>query len=170
MDSMQATIEAEAKAKAEALRQKKKLESDINELEISLDHSNKAHSDLQKTFKKLQMDCKDMELKVEEQHRIASEFRDQYSMAERRGNALQGELEDSRSLLEQSDRGRRQAESDLADANEQVNELSAQCSDMSLSKRKVEGEIQTLQVWVSTSTLQGKLFENIQLIKHHNTY
>ncbi|KAG0710436.1 Myosin heavy chain, muscle [Chionoecetes opilio] len=145
MDSMQATIEAEAKAKAEALRQKKKLESDINELEISLDHSNKAHSDLQKTFKKLQMDCKDMELKVEEQHRIASEFRDQYNMAERRGNALQGELDDSRSLLEQSDRARRQAESDLADANEQLSELTAQCSDMSLSKRKVEGEIQTLQ-------------------------
>ncbi|KAK8374417.1 hypothetical protein O3P69_012604 [Scylla paramamosain] len=145
MDSMQATIEAEAKAKAEALRQKKKLESDINELEISLDHSNKAHSDLQKTFKKLQMEYKDMELKVEEQHRIASEFRDQYNMAERRGNALQGELEESRSLLEQSDRARRQAESDLADANDQLSELGTQCSDMSLSKRKVEGEIQTLQ-------------------------
>lgn len=146
MDSMQATIEAECKAKAEALRQKKKLESDINELEISLDHSSKAHSDLQKTFKKLQMECKDLELKVEEQHRIASEFRDQYNMAERRGNALQGELEESRSLLEQSDRGRRQAESDLADANDQLNELTSHCGDMSLAKRKVEGEIQTLQV------------------------
>lgn len=152
MDSMQATIEAESKAKAEALRQKKKLESDINELEISLDHSSKAHSDLQKTFKKLQMEYKDMELKVEEQHRIASEFRDQYNMAERRGNALQGELEESRSLLEQSDRGRRQAESDLADANSHLNELTSQCGDMSLAKRKVEGEIQTLQVRIKWPT------------------
>merc|ERR1712150_141183 len=37
MDSMQASLEAETRAKAEALRIKKKLESDINELEIALD-------------------------------------------------------------------------------------------------------------------------------------
>merc|ERR1711962_643119 len=42
-DSLQASLEAEAKGKAEALRIKKKLESDINELEIALDHSNKAN-------------------------------------------------------------------------------------------------------------------------------
>merc|ERR1712209_248550 len=41
MDSMQASLEAESRAKAEALRIKKKLESDINELEIALDHANK---------------------------------------------------------------------------------------------------------------------------------
>ena len=38
---MQASLEAECRAKAEALRIKKKLESDINELEIALDHANK---------------------------------------------------------------------------------------------------------------------------------
>merc|ERR1712141_697880 len=36
MDSMQASLEAESRAKAEALRIKKKLEGDINELEIAL--------------------------------------------------------------------------------------------------------------------------------------
>merc|ERR1719220_2388416 len=45
MDSMQASLEAEARAKTEALRIKKKLESDINELEIALDHANKANSE-----------------------------------------------------------------------------------------------------------------------------
>merc|ERR1711970_727916 len=53
MESMQATLEAESKAKAVALKDKKKLESDINELEISYDHANKANSDLQKHIKKL---------------------------------------------------------------------------------------------------------------------
>merc|ERR1712180_99037 len=43
MDSMQASLESEQRAKAEALRMKKKLEGDINELEIALDHANKAH-------------------------------------------------------------------------------------------------------------------------------
>merc|ERR1711931_444952 len=40
IDSMQASLEAEAKGKAEALRLKKKLEADIGELEIALDHAN----------------------------------------------------------------------------------------------------------------------------------
>merc|ERR1712233_124940 len=39
MDSMQASLESEQRAKAEALRIKKKLEGDINELEIALDHA-----------------------------------------------------------------------------------------------------------------------------------
>ena len=41
MDSLNASLEAEQKAKGEALRVKKKLEGDINELEIALDHANK---------------------------------------------------------------------------------------------------------------------------------
>ena len=45
MDSMQASLEGEQKAKAEALRIKKKLEGDINELEIAVDHANKANNE-----------------------------------------------------------------------------------------------------------------------------
>merc|ERR1711887_506178 len=51
MESMQASLWAESKAKAEALKDKKKLESDINELEISYDHANKANHDLQSTLR-----------------------------------------------------------------------------------------------------------------------
>nr|XP_045582187.1 myosin heavy chain, muscle-like isoform X2 [Procambarus clarkii] len=145
IESIQASLEAEAKGKAEALRQKKKLESDINELEIALDHSNKANSDLQKHIKKLQIDVKDLELRVEEEQRSASEYREQYGIAERRANAINAELEESRSLLEQSDRGRRQAESELRDVLEQVNSFAAQNNALSLSKRKLEGEMTTLQ-------------------------
>merc|ERR1712061_730491 len=45
MESMQASMETEQKAKAEALRIKKKLEGDINEFEIALDHANKANNE-----------------------------------------------------------------------------------------------------------------------------
>lgn len=143
---MQASLEAEAKGKAEALRMKKKLESDINELEIALDHSNKANADLQKHVKKLQCEIKDLQTRVEEEQRLASEYREQYGIAERRANALHGELEESRTLLEQSDRGRRQAEADLAEANDHINDLSAQNGSLTLAKRKLEGEMQTLHV------------------------
>ena len=56
MDSMQASLESEQRAKAEALRIKKKLEGDINELEIALDHSNKANNEAQKSIKRYQVD------------------------------------------------------------------------------------------------------------------
>merc|ERR1719309_533416 len=142
---MQASLEAEAKGKAEALRMKKKLESDINELEIALDHANKANSDLQKHIKKLQGELKDMAARVEEEQRLASEYRERYGIAERRANALHGELEESRTLLEQSDRARRHAETELHDAHESINNLGGLNNALTASKRKIEGEMATLQ-------------------------
>ena len=55
MESMQASLESELRAKSEALRIKKKLEGDINELEIALDHSNKANNEAQKSIKRYQV-------------------------------------------------------------------------------------------------------------------
>jgi len=49
MDSLAASLEAEQRAKADALRIKKKIEGEINELEIGLDHANKANSEGMKT-------------------------------------------------------------------------------------------------------------------------
>jgi len=144
IDSLQGSLEAEAKAKAEALRMKKKLEIDINELEIALDQSNKCNGDLQKNIKKIQGDMKDMQAHVEDEQRVASEFREQYGVAERRANALNGELEESRTLLEQSDRARRQAEGELADANENLNCMTTTHNNLGVVKRKLEGELQTL--------------------------
>jgi len=77
---MQSSLEAEAKSKAEALRMKKKLESDIGELEIALDHANKANADIQKQVKKAQAEMKDMQARVEEEQRLASEYREQCSV------------------------------------------------------------------------------------------
>ena len=59
MDSLGASLEAEQRAKAEALRIKKKLESDINELEIALDHANKANAEGQKAIKRYQGQLRD---------------------------------------------------------------------------------------------------------------
>merc|ERR1719397_2059114 len=54
MESMSASLEAEQKAKGEALRVKKALEGEINELEIGLDHANKANSEGLKPIKRYQ--------------------------------------------------------------------------------------------------------------------
>lgn len=150
---MQASLEAEAKGKAEALRMKKKLESDINELEIALDHANKANAEAQKNLKRYQNNLKDLQAALEEEIRARDEAREQLGMSERRCNALHGELEESRTLLEQADRGRRQAEGELSEAHDQLNEVSANNASLSMAKRKLEGEMQTLQVRSSYSNL-----------------
>jgi len=144
IDSMQASLEAEAKGKAEALRMKKKLESDINELEIALDHANKANAEAQKSIKRHQQQLKETQSALEEEQRNRDDLREQYGISERRANALQGELEESRTLLEQADRARRQAETELAEAHEQLHDLAAQAASSSAAKRKLESELQTL--------------------------
>merc|ERR1712241_454656 len=100
MESMQASLETEQKAKAEALRIKKKLEGDINEFEIALDHVNKANNEALKSIKRYQGQLRDAELALEEESRVRQELAEKAGLAERRANALQGEMEEARSLLD----------------------------------------------------------------------
>jgi hypothetical protein len=59
---------------------------------------------------------------------------------------MQNALEESRTLLEQADRARRISEQELSDTNEQLSELTCQNQAISGAKRKLESELQTLQV------------------------
>ena len=74
MDSLQASLEAEARGKSEALRIKKKIESDINELEIALDHANKANSEGHKSVKRYQTQLREVEGLFEEETRQRREL------------------------------------------------------------------------------------------------
>ncbi len=64
LDSMQASLESEAKGRAELMRMKKKLESDINELEIALDHANKANADAQKNIKRYHEQIRELQASI----------------------------------------------------------------------------------------------------------
>ncbi|XGW09174.1 hypothetical protein V3C99_011464 [Haemonchus contortus] len=144
MDSMQASLETEAKGKAELLRVKKKLEADINELEIALDHANKANADAQKNLKRYQEQIRELQLQVEEEQRQRDEIREQFFNAEKRATLLQSEKEELLVSNESSERARKQAEYEAADSRDQANELSGQVASLSAAKRKFEGEIQAI--------------------------
>lgn len=145
LDSMQASLEAEAKGKAEAMRVKKKLESDINELEIALDQANRGRADMEKNVKKMQQLLREAEQRVEEESRARDEARESYNMAERRCTVMSGEVEELRNALENAERARKGAENELTDANDRVNELSAQVTSLAGQKRKLEGDVQAMQ-------------------------
>merc|ERR1712086_935658 len=73
MESLAASLEGEQRAKGEALRIKKKLESDINELEIALDHANKANSEAHKSIKRFQGQLREVEVAFEDESRGRTE-------------------------------------------------------------------------------------------------
>merc|ERR1712036_152513 len=107
MDSMQASLETEQHAKAEALLIKKKLEGDINEVEIALDHANKANNEALKSIKRYQTQLREADCLYEEASRGRQEMAEKASLADRRANALQGEMEESRALLDSAEIGKR---------------------------------------------------------------
>merc|ERR1712008_519960 len=156
MDSLQASLEAESRAKAEALRIKKKLESDINELEIALDHANKANAEAHKSIKRYQQTLRDVEGLYEEEGRQRREIAEKAGLADRRANALQGELEEARALLDSADRGKKQADMELADSRAAVNDMTTINSKAGADKRHLEGAIHTMHAEIDDMLSQAK--------------
>merc|ERR1711971_1345843 len=156
MDSMQASLESEQRAKAEALRIKKKLEGDINELEIALDHANKANSEAQKAIKRYQGQMREAEVAYEEEQRQRQEVAEKASLAERRANALAGEMEEARSLLDSAERGKRQTEAELSESRNAVNEMTSINSKASSDKRALESAVHTMHAEIDDMLQQAK--------------
>ena len=156
MDSLAASLEAESRAKAEGLRIKKKLESDINELEIALDHSNKANSEAHKSIKRYQGQLRDVEQLLEEEVRQRAEISEKAGLAERKANALQGELEESRALLDTADRSKKQADLELAEARAAVNDMTTINSKANAEKRQIESAIHTMHAEIDEMLRQAK--------------
>jgi len=156
MDSLGASLEAEQRAKGEALRIKKKLESDINELEIALDHANKANSEGQKAIKRYQGSLRDTIQGYEEQARGRQEVMEAVGIAERKANALSGEVEESRALLDSADRAKRQLDCELSDARSAVNEMQVINAKAMHDKRSLESIIHTLQADIDDALQQAK--------------
>merc|ERR1712141_291287 len=144
IEGMQSALEQESKGKAEGLRMKKKLESDVGELEIALEHSNANNQDTQKNIKKYQQQIREAQAKLEDEQRAKEVARDALVAGERKAHAMQNALGEARTLLEQADRNRRTTEQELSDANEQLSELTCQNQSIAGAKRKLESEIQTL--------------------------
>merc|ERR1712211_65407 len=148
MESMSASLEAEQKAKGEALRVKKALEGEINELEIGLDHANKANSEGLKSIKRYQAQLKETIQAYEDEARSRSQIMEQVGISERKAAALSGELEESKALMDSSERAKRQLEMEIADGRNAVNNMQVINGRDMTAKRGLEGAIHTIQAEV----------------------
>merc|ERR1712121_499387 len=93
-----------------------------------------------KIVKKLQSTIKDMQDQMDEDQRNYEEMREQFGIQERKLTIIMTELDETRSALESNERARKQAENELLEVTDRVNNLSAQNSALSSARRKLETE------------------------------
>lgn len=66
LETMQANLEAEVRSRSEAVRLRKKMESDLNEMEVQLAHANRQAAESQKIIRHLQTQVVSSEAKSSE--------------------------------------------------------------------------------------------------------
>ena len=154
-------MEAESRSKAESIKQKKKLEGDVTELEVALDHAGKSNGDLQKSNKKLQQSVSELQSALDNEERVKAELREATLLSERRGQNLLGEIEDLRASLEVAERARKAAENDLNDAADRISELNSASSGLAAHKRKLEGDNAALRAELDDACIESKLQQDI---------
>merc|ERR1711963_806081 len=156
MESVTASVEAEQRAKGEALRIKKKLEGDINELEIGLDSANKANAEGQKALKRYQNQLRETIQGFEDEARARQQVTEQVGIADRKAAALNGEMEESRALLDSAERANRQLTQEISDARLAVTEMQSINSRDVAVKRNLEGAIHTIQAEIDGMLIAAK--------------
>merc|ERR1712110_44784 len=152
LDGMQMELEGETKGKVEALRMKKKLETDVVDLGVALEHANAANSESQRNIKRIQTVIRGVQAK--------SAAQDSLIAADRRVNANQNALEEARTLLEQSDRNRRMIEQELADTNETLTQQTCTNQAIQGAKSKCEAEMNNLGHDLDEMTGEAKMSED----------
>uniref|UniRef100_A0A672VCP0 Myosin heavy chain, skeletal muscle, adult-like n=1 Tax=Strigops habroptila TaxID=2489341 RepID=A0A672VCP0_STRHB len=153
VESMQSTLDAEIRSRNEALRLKKKMEGDLNEMEIQLSHANRVAAEAQKNLRNTQGVLKDTQIHLDDALRTQEDLKEQVAMVERRANLLQAEVEELRAALEQTERSRKLAEQELLDATERVQLLHTQNTSLINTKKKLETDI---------AQIQGEMEDTIQ--------
>merc|ERR1712173_417497 len=121
------------------------VESDFNDMEIQLGHANRAAAEAAKQVKTIQQGQKDNLNKLDEAERKADELVEQMAVVERRSNLLTGEIEELRNGLEQAERSRKLAETELNESNDRANMLHTQNTGLINQKRKLETELSQAQ-------------------------
>merc|ERR1712063_229275 len=139
-----------------ALRIKKQLEGEINELEIGLDHANKANSEGLKSIKRYQTQLRETIQLFEDEARSKAQIVEQVGISERKSAALSGEVEESKALLDGASRAIRQLQNDIAESRNAVNEMNSINSAASSEKRRVEGAVHTMHAEIDDMLQQAK--------------
>merc|ERR1712158_133473 len=102
------------------------------------------------------MGLREVEGLHEEESRQRAEIAEKAGLADRRAGALQGELEESRALLDSADRGKKAADMELCEARGAVNDMTTINSKASSDKRGLESAVHTMHAEIDDMLAQAK--------------
>ncbi|XP_026209783.1 myosin-1B-like isoform X4 [Anabas testudineus] len=156
VDTLQATLDAETRSRNDAFRTKKKMEGDLNEMEIQLGHANRQAAEATKQLRNLQTQLKDIQIHLDEALHSQEDLREQLAIVERRNNLTMAENEEMRAALEQSERSRKLAEQELMDASERVQLLHSQNTSLLNTKKKMESDLAQLQTEMDDTVQEAR--------------
>ncbi|KAB1266377.1 Myosin-3, partial [Camelus dromedarius] len=164
VETMQSALDAEVRSRNEAVRIKKKMEGDLNEIEIQLSHTNRQAAETLRHLRSVQGQLKtlpllsgqDTQLHLDDALRGQEDLKEQLAIVERRANLLQAEVEELRATLEQTERSRKIAEQELLDASERVQLLHTQNTSLIHTKKKLETDITQLQSEVEDASRDAR--------------
>ena len=159
IDGMQLALEAETKSKIEALRMKKKLETDVIDLGVALEHANAANAETQRNITLIHNNIRATQVKFEDENRAKAVATDNLISGDRRANANQNALEEARTLLEQADRNRRMVEQELADTNETLSDLTCTNQAIQGAKMKCEQEMSNMHQDLDEMSAEASMSE-----------
>ena len=148
------------RARGEAIRSRKKMESDFNDLEVQLATVSRQAADAQKLTKDYANTMKDVNTKLDDSQRASEDVREQSAVSDRRVGLMSTEIEELRQGLESSERCRKQAENDLMEANERANMLHTQNTAFINQKRKIEGELNNVKNEVEEAVTEARNAED----------
>ncbi|XP_059937947.1 myosin-3 [Mesoplodon densirostris] len=156
VETMQSALDAEVRSRNEAIRIKKKMEGDLNEIEIQLSHANRQAAETLKHLRSVQGQLKDTQLHLDDALRGQEDLKEQLAIVERRANLLQAEIEELRATLEQTERSRKTAEQELLDTSERVQLLHTQNTSLIHTKKKLETDLLQLQSEVEDASRDAR--------------
>ncbi|KAM6951710.1 LOW QUALITY PROTEIN: myosin-3-like [Aplochiton taeniatus] len=159
IESLQSSLDAEVRGRNDALRVKRKMETDLNEMEVKLGHATGQASEAQKQLRNIQAQLKDAQLHLDEALHGQEELKELAAMAERRSTLMQTEVEELRAALEQTERSRKMAEQELVDACERVGLLHSQNTSLMNTKKKLDADVSHLQAEVEDAIQEARSTE-----------
>merc|ERR1712135_256944 len=153
LESMQATLDVEVKARSDAHKAKKSLEAANADLEMQYDVLSKNFADAGKNYKDLQDENDAAGVAY-------SELKDQYAANERKYGLLFADYEEIKGTLDANDRTRKAAADELANLTDAYQTLTAQNAALSSAKRKLESEHEVMHNDWEDATAAAKSAED----------
>merc|ERR1711970_1230852 len=92
---------------------------------------------------------------------------EQVGISERKAAALSGELEESKALMDSSERAKRQLEMEIADGRNAVNNMQVINGRDMTAKRGLEGAIHTIQAEVEAMVDAARLADELRAEQDH---